>query len=395
MSVPIQFRRLSAIPSGEIHYPGEPLWDPAKSRFGVFNNRTATAVEWYPRIVGDKMLLNQSQTLGGEDSTGTENPLYLDFNTPGMVKIRNRITSTVVAQFAESGTIFNSAVSLTTPYLGMINRSLNGNLSVLKTVGALTLADTNVIATRSYCVAPNWHIWKQAGTNGRMTIAYDTVDKPFTSCPRVFQVNSFSNPNSSGLRSYVYDTRSMVGKQVTVSYWIKGVVGRINHRRIITSGGTTLANDSYTATGNWDRVSSTFTVPDDNSVCLFIDVLYNPASNGLGSSLWKVGGLQTEYGAGPSNFENRPADFESSLCLSVYSEGQVYTPSATGYASGSMPIALPASAVVETYNETDPSKPVSVSSKTKYGFLANVPGASGPCVVRYAAYAYPLTSETT
>jgi hypothetical protein len=394
MAVAFQMRRGSAIPAGEVHYIGECLWDPANSRFGVYNARTATAMEWYPRIIGDKMLMNQNQTIGGLDSSGAENVLYLDFNTAGNLRVRNRTTGTVIATFAESGSIFNSAVSLTTPYLGMINRSLNGNLSVVKTVGALTVADTNTVAQRTYCVAPNWHLWKQAGTNGRLTASYDIVDKPFPNCPRVLTISSASNPDSSGLRSYVYDTESMVGEEITVSFWIKGVVGRTSTRRIISSGGTVLASDSYTANGGWQRVSSTFTMPNDNSTCIFIDVLYNPASNGLSSSIWKVGALQTEYGVTPSTFENRPSDFESSLCTSIYTEGQIYTPSATGYAAGSCPVALPDNAIVETYNYTDPTKKANISYPTKYGFLANVPGAVGPCLVRYAAYSYPLTSET-
>lgn len=389
--VHIQLRRGSAIPANERHEVGEPLWDDVNSRFGVFNNRAPTAVEWYPRVIGNKMLMNPDQTLGGLLPNGDEHNLYLDWSTQDVLYIRNRNTNAIYATFAAVGASFNAVGASGVPYGGITNLLLNGNLAVKRGAIPITTVDTNNAQHRSSLIAPNWQMWKSANSTGRLIAAFDGAgSRPYVGCPGVLQVQATAAPNSAGLRVFMHGYEALDGQQ-TFACYIIGPNGAKTQHRAITENGSILFTKEVTATGSWQRVLSTFTPPQDGSRWAGFDVLYNPSGNTPATQTWRVGGASLQNGPSASVIESRPEAIERALCASIYQEGRVRLGGASEVAYvglNNFRYGLQVDAA-----ETA-SKAVTVSDKDPSGFSLAVPSLSAASNVKFAAYMMPTTLET-
>lgn len=392
--VHIQLRRGSAIPTGEKHLVGEPMWDVEASRLGVYNGRSPTAMEWYPCVIGDKLVLNPSQTFGGKLANGAENNIYLDFSTQNAVLVKHRPTGDVLATLSTAGASFNSLTADAAPLPGLTNLLLNGNLAVKRGAFPFTLADTNTVSGRSTLVAPNWHLWKTQDTAGRIVLTYDEAPGALDFAPgaNVFQLNVSNAPNSSGLRTFLHGYSVISGQLAMFSYYYFAALGQTAFMRGFNSDGTTLFSEQITGTGVWERATVAFTAPESATAkWAAFDVLYNPSGTVSSQQIWKATAAQLQLGGSVSAFENRPEAIERGLCDSIYREGLVYLPD--GAASAAIPInnfQYGRGIVAEEVA----GNPVTISDLGAYGFTARVPALTEPSTVKYMAYMMPRTEET-
>lgn len=390
---PIQLRRGNAIGANDQMYVGEPMWDPDNSRFGVFNNRS-NLMEWYPIVIGDKMLMNTAQLLGGLNSAGNENPVKFDWGTDGSLILKNTTTSQVYATFAAGGATFNAVSALGTSYVGLLNMVPNGNLAVKRNLLPITIRDTNAAGANSTLVAPNWNLWQKGGTSGRLLLQYDSSGSlPYVGCPNVFQISASNACANAGLRTFLHGYASLAGTAVVIDMWILGVAGAETYTRAITENGNTQYSDLVVATGSWQKVTKSITLDADGSDWMLLDVLYNPSHNTSNSQVWKFGGVQIRPGTGSSDFENRPAPFEAMLCASLYQEGKVYLQNNQDSEAVSFGSGLAYSQRIETKEENNAM--VTVTGVTNQGFVINCPEISAATHVDFAAYVLPYTTDST
>jgi len=390
--VHIQFRRGQQISVGNDLLIGEPLWDDIASRLGVFNNRAPRTPEWYPAVIGNKMLMNPNQTLGGKLPNGDENNCYLDWSTQDEILVRNRNTGIVYARFTATGVNFNAVAAVGAATAGIANVLPNGNLAVRRAALPITVVDTNVDAYRSYLVAPNWQVWKSPTTAGRLAVTWDEVgSRPFAGAPGVLQVSASGAPNSSGLRVFMHGLKALAGLQVTFAAYIFGANGIKTQHRAVTQNGNVMFTKEVTANNAWQRIITTFTVPSDNSNWAGFDVLYNPSGNTNATQLWRVGAATLQVGTSASPVEIRPEPLERALCTSVYKEGKLSLSGSTDVAGADLSNFAngPKVEAVEANN-----KPVNISSLDPFGFSLAVPSLTAPSTVKFAAFTMPTTLET-
>lgn len=388
----VQLRRGSAIPSGETHLVGEPLWDPTASRFGVFNGRTPTAVEWYPCIVGDKLLLNPNQTLGGKIAAGGENNLYFDFSVQNQLTLRNRSNGEVYATFSGAGASFNNLGVTGAQKPGMLNLLLNGSLNVKRGNMPITTVDTGTEAQRSTLVSPNWHLWKTAGTAGRIVLQYEANPiTPFNPGVDVFLLNVSSAPNNSGLRTFLHGYSAIAGVACNFSFYFWAASGQTSYHRARTENGNTLFSKQITGNGAWQRVDTTFTAADDGSRWAAFDVFYNPSGTVNSTQVWKGTCAQLQFGTTVSPFEQRPEAIERGLCDSIYREGLAYLSGGADFAAID----------VNNYGygrklltQEAGGRVVNVVDEGPSGFTIRVPTLSAGSTVKYAAHILPTHAET-
>lgn len=386
----IQLRRGSALPPGEMHLVGEPLWDDTNSRFGVFNNRSGQAMEWYPVIIGDKMLMNVAQTLGGKVTGGAENNVYIDWATQDAITIRNRNTGQVYATFAAAGATFNAA-AVGTPYIGLTNLIQNGSMALKRGFNEPSeVIDTSVANYKARLLAPNWMLWKTAGSGGRLVGIVD-AGALFPGGANYARVNVLGAPNSSGLRVFGHGYEMYQG-QMTFSCYIQGPVGMSTYHRAISENGSLLFSKTVVGTGSTQRITTTFTPPADGSRWAGFDVLYNPNFGDATSQNWYAGGAQLQYGASASQFELRPEALERALCESIYQEGRVEVKDKTDVLT--VPLNNYRYGVDIYAYDYLTSLPVTISDAGARGFNVQVPAAAARTPIRYSAAMMPTTPET-
>lgn len=390
----IQLRRGSTIPANELHQVGEPVWDDANSRFGVFNNRAPTAMEWYPVVIGNKMLMNPLQTLGGKINAGDENTVYLDWSTQDMLYIRNRQSGAVYATFAAGGATFNALAAIGTSYVGAVNMLLNGNLSCQSDYysGTSFVPDTSVVGFKATMVAPNWMLWKTANTGGRLVVAHELAQAPmYPGAPNAIVVATTGAPNSSGLRIFAHGYEAFRSVPMTFSVYMLGSLGSVITQRARSENGNTLFTKQVTGTGAVQRIVTTFTPPNDGSRWAGIDVLYNPGQGDVSTKSWKVGGAQLQFGTSASPVELRNEGMERALLQSIYFEGMSRLDGAADsriipfnnfrYGAGLMA-------------REAAGKVVNVTGVSPFGASIQVPSLTAASTVRYAAYMMPTNAET-
>lgn len=390
----IQLRRGSAIPTGEMHHIGEPMWDPESSRLGIYNARTPTAMEWYPCVIGNKLLLNPSQTLGGKISSGAENNVYFDWSVQDQLVLRNRSTSAVYATFAAAGASLNALASVGTPYLGLTNLLLNGNIAVKRGTIPITTVNTGVVNQRSSLVAPNWQLWRTDTTAGVLMLSHGNPVSgvPYVGAPGLFNVSVSGAPNSAGLRTFLFGYDSVAGREITFSVYLQGVNGAKTYIRAMTNNGLVLFSEEFTADGTWQRFTKTVTPSvNDSAEWIGFDVLYNPSWNTSQSQTWKVASAQIQYGNSASLFENRPLALEQALCTSIYQEGKVRVAATSEVKS--VPLNNFANGLKVEVAHTE-GKAVTISNMDAYGFDVQVPTLVAASHVKYVAYQMPIVAET-
>lgn len=390
----IQLRRGSAIPTGERHLVGEPMWDPTSSRFGVFNNRAPEAMEWYPCVIGNKLLLNPNQTLGGKILAGSENNVYLDFSVQNQVTIKNRNSGVTLATFSEAGAAFNALGVSGAARPGLLNMLQNGNLSVRRGLFPVTAVDTNIAAQRSTLVAPNWQLWKTANTAGRIVLSYDNTpgaSDAFAPGAGIFMLNVSSAPNSSGLRTFLHGYPTISGLDVTFSWYFFAASGQTSYHRAISENGSLLFSKQITGNGAWQRVVTSFNAPEDGSRWAGFDVFYNPSGTINSNQIWKGTCAQLQLGNSASVFENRPESFERALCDAIYRESVVNLRSnvdSVAISTQNFPYGKKLVAV-EANNRA-----VSITDDGLQSFTISVPTLPAASTVKTQIHMMPLVTET-
>ena len=330
MSNRIRLRSWSprATPATEIPAVGEPFWDNIRSCLGVFNNRGGI-VEWYPRVF-DAFILNRSQPLRGEDTSGNLNPIALDFNTSGRVSIVNTATGDVIAAFGPGGAAFMAVTSAPPAPVSsfMTNRLVNSGLNVprrfLPSPTYINTDDDSFVSMN--IIRPGWHLWKATGSPGKLSLRVSTSDVPSIAGVQVpgigasLVVTSSGAPTAAGVRLYCYDYASMRGRTLTASAYVKGPSLRKTQLRILTETGGVLATTTYIGTGSWERVFFPFTTPSYTSKWLAFDALYNPGFDSGSLQDWYVSAPQINESSVIQPYEARSAEAERALLRSIYHE---------------------------------------------------------------------------
>ena len=127
------------------------------------------------------------------------------------------------------------------------------------------------------------------------------------------------------LSQRIEDATVLGGKEVTLSFWIKGSAAQtfgIQHTRYYGSGGssaesTTVATN-FNVTTSWTKVTSTFTVPSVSGKTINAGSYFQLTIGGGGeftsSNTIEITQVQLEVGDQATLFENRSIGEELSLC---------------------------------------------------------------------------------
>ena len=385
MSNHIRIRRgQDNIPPGEYPRLAEPKYDQIKHRLGIFNG---DAFVWLQRLVGNLAVLNKDQLLTGESSTEDIGNVVLDFSNQNELIIRNRISGTVLCRYTEAGTMLHNPVAVSGAEVGLSNLILNGNLAVKFRAAApsFPIATTN---PASQVIAPNWLLWKKPGSSGNMSVTYDETDFPY-GVERSFLCTAQGAPNSSGLRSYIYDHGTLRNREIVVSGWFKGEAGRSCMMRIGNASGT-IAQYEFTFVNNvWQEKYFSTIIPDTPSDYLYIDFVYNPSRTNTALLYFRAAKFAVALGQVPPRYESRSAELERSLLHGVFKEGAVFV-NDEDYAS--IDLGLEPGSELDIHAEADDE--VVITDANYLGAAVNIPGSTGFKKISYRATSTIRTAET-
>ena len=133
------------------------------------------------------------------------------------------------------------------------------------------------------------------------------------------------------LSQRIEDVTVLGGKEVTLSFWIKGSAAQtfgIQHTRYYGSGGssaesTTVATN-FNVTTSWTKVTSTFTVPSVSGKTINAGSYFQLTIGGGGeftsSNTIEITQVQLEVGDTATSFEHRSLGEELNLCKRYYQQ---------------------------------------------------------------------------
>lgn len=390
----IQLRRGTQLISGEIPEVGEPFWDDINRRLGLYNSTAPLQIEWYPCIQDDALVLNENQLLGGKLPNGQRNNVVIDYSTQNELIIKNKDSNDIYARFTSTAALLNAASIGTNAQTGINNLIVNGNFSIKRVKEPIYPITTYNETYRSYLVAPNWHLWRGAASNGNLQFQWETSDLP-AGFKRAAKIEAINAPNGAGFRSFIYDSEGNIlrGKTITASIYIKGEAGEQFGMRCVSSNGAIGAN-TFTASGDWERVSLTILIPDVASDFYAIDFLYCPSNNNPNTTVWRLTGAMVNFGANTLSYEFRPSSLEQALLKPFMNETLIYVT-----ASGNF--AFPFNLVNGSTSDIDYILPSGITiasfgvvNSTNNGAILNVQTPSAASHIFVNAYAIKRTTET-
>lgn len=383
----IRFRRGGALVTGERPEMGEPIWDSLKSRLGIFNN-VGDMIEWYPRSYGGLIQLNAAQYLSGETLSGSDNNIYLDWGTANELMIRNAVSGAVLARFTDSASYLLNPTEGSTTEAGVVQRILNGNLSVLFSSNVPAYPMTTTGMTASKMVIPNWLLWRGTISSGAMSVALDNSDAP-PGTQRSFLVNSSGAPNNSGLRSFIYDYGVVRNREIVVYGSYKGPNGRSCVLRVSNQFGE-IYRQEFGFNAVWEEKQFAFNVPDVDGKFLAIDFVYAPSQRDASLITFRAGKFGCSIGRVRPRYESRSSEMERGMLQGITREGSIFV---TGTAVGSIDLGLHPEVGVELA-ATSPAGLVTLQQITNNGAAASIAGASGLNRIDYRASSIIRTAET-
>lgn len=261
--IPIRLRRYTQDDPIDLPQVGGMGWHLLDEKFGVFNG---TKMAWYPgvRATLKMMVMNTGQRLAGKDSTGANNPIVIDYSTPGSMKIVDTSSDTVLAEFNANGaTYLNPIVQSVLPGGSLQRTSHPGFLP------SLFSSTTQSSDSFTGFVGPNTYLWKKAaGSSGSAAVRYALkkgggvlTHSSADQYSLEFAVSAALN--NIGLRSWLFDPSLAYDgfankNKVFVSVW--GPSGYANTLRIGRAG--VYASTTIIGNNNWQRVGLELPVHD-------------------------------------------------------------------------------------------------------------------------------------
>lgn len=315
---------------------GALLWDAIGRRLGVFNNEAGGVLSWYPRVnpVTNRLDLNQGQRLSGLDSSGAANAVVLDFSQAGTARFINANTNAVLATIGLTDQTFLSASSLSAGSNGNFNHIINAGLQVVSSLiagptsystqgptltatGKLFANDAAGYWRSPVVIAPNLYGWRKAGSYGNATFSLVTG----AIGTRALSVDAVGAPSDLGARVYCLDYKALLGAPISFSERVKGPTGSQATVRIVTEQGGVVASQTVTGTGDWQTVTiNAFSLLNNGSKWLAVDVLYNPGGNAPDAVTWQAEAWQITQSPIPMPFNTRPAVVEKTLLAPMFHE---------------------------------------------------------------------------
>jgi len=389
-----QFRRGTDFEVGEIPLEGSPLWDDQKGRLGIYWGSQGGKLCWFPPVIDDFLQMPQGGLIGGTDDNGLMNRLVFDWSVPDVLRIRDRINNSVVAEFTPYGIVagvINQDLSIIPTTRNMM---VNGDLSIKRVTGFVPtfITDPNDAAKRRHLFAPNWLAWHKSDGTGSLTVAYDENDIITKTglMPRVLSVITENNPTQCGIRVYFPDYKAVFGQTVNVSFDLKGTAGALTQIRFLNSLNSQLdVQNVPEATGAWERVDFPVFLPSTNATWWAADLLFEPSKLQSAQQQWKIGAVQVTKGGSPSFFEPRTMIDQKRFVDAIFHEGRVHIPDDSTVRSVDLTGFVTAPSHVELFNTTDGNAVATDLDIT--GFNVSIPDLVNPAgsTLKYATFFAP------
>lgn len=326
MSFHIQLRSWNSNIVNDEPVEGEPFWDPIAKRFGVWTNSDGGTMRWLPAMELASYVFQQGMTVSGVDSGGDENAIQFDWSTPGELKIIDTANANkVLATFTTANQVFdNASTALDGTPAGFTNRLVNAGLSEERSLLPVASIDTSAVEFSAVdLIAPNWVVWKKAGSGGDAVFSLSTDVPANIGCNKSLKITATGAPTNLGSRVYAMDYRSFVGKVVTAAVYIKGPNGADAQCRLVSDVGGVVDSLDFTADGTWQRKEVTFTPTDDGSSYIGFDVIRNPSNNTPDSGDWYVAAPMLVEGVTMRPFESRVSPMDRAALCAMYAERYV------------------------------------------------------------------------
>lgn len=392
----IRFRRasLSGPASGEVPAVAEPIWDTLKSRLGIWNNRGGQ-YEWFPRLLNN-MILNPGQRLAGRvsDDTATNN-MMLDFSSPGLMRIIDTNSDTVIATFSSAGFAATaiSPAPASSEALPFSNKIANATLAFRRVLvpAAAEISTTDI--AKPYCLAPNCLVYKKTGSAGTLSVSLQASSKPDDlPVSAGLRVMSQGSPNGSGIRFLIPGYSSVAGKNINFSLYHKGPSNLKFYLRIVTEIGGVVALQSVDGANVWTRGNVAKLMPNDGSKWMAVDI-HCPSYNNPAYERWDFAGPQVNDTIQPWIFESRPMALEKQALSSLYHEFYAQHNDALAVASliYNLPFEGPDIPIVEY--SSDDSSVFTLTKSATYFNAVRAPRNSAIVPVRFMSYRAPQDVE--
>ena len=388
MSNHIRFRRGQGLVPGEIPAVAEPIWDHIKSKLGMFNN-VGDAIEWYPRTYDEVLQLNANQFLTGETAAGGNNNVYLDFSVPNELIVRNEVSGAVLARFTDSASYLLNPVAAATAEVGISNRAINGNLALkFRSPAAAAYPVSTIGLTASVMIAPNWMLWKAAGSSGSMSVGFDEAVHP-AGTERSFLINATGAVNGSGLRCFIHDYETVRNREVIFYGDYNGPMSRSCMMRVSNAFGEIFSQE-FALNPLWETKSFAVNIPDVDGQFLAVDFIYNPSRTNPALATFRAGKFGISLGQVLPRYESRSEELERSLACGLFKEGAIHVNGAT---VGSIDLGLAPGTGVELRAHSTAGA-VTLQSVDSFGAVASIAGATGLNRISYVAASVIRTAET-
>jgi hypothetical protein len=284
-------------------------------------------------------------------ATLTNKTLNLTSNTLAMTKaqLNSAVSDATIASAGANGDI-TSLAALTSinggPLAGMRNRIINGDLGITQRgLTPVTTSDT-------YGPHDRFRTITLGNTFSCANGSFVSGDALFDSGGAAnFMQNTVTSVAGAGNYTIWIQTiegvRLLAGKTVTVSFWGRVAAGSssigISIDQLFGTGGSvqvTGVGQAQALTTTWTRYSKTFSVAsingktlgtettDNNSVLFWLnsgaDFAVRSGSIGQASKIVSIAQVQVEEGSVATAFEQRPIGIELALCQRYYEIGSSY-----------------------------------------------------------------------
>lgn len=208
------------------------------------------------------------------------------------------------------------------PLAGLRNKIINGNFDIWQRGTSFTTPNNVYTADRFLSSVSG------GGTLTREAFTLGQTDVPGE--PTYFVRLAASTTGGANLIAQrIEDVRTLAGKVVTLSFWVKGPNGATTLsdypqiRQNFGSGGSTEVNvngSAVTFTGSWQKVVQTFTLPSiaGKTIGVGSHLVVYPVRFASQAITVDVAQVQLEEGPIATPFEQRPIGLELALCRRYY-----------------------------------------------------------------------------
>tara|TARA_Y100001963_G_C6793913_1_gene457519 strand:- start:7266 stop:8426 length:1161 start_codon:yes stop_codon:yes gene_type:complete len=241
------------------------------------------------------------------------------------------------------------------------NKIINGNFDFWQRMRGISSAWTFTLTGSSITsyVADRWFITANANGGDQYVLsaerkAFAAGQSKILSLPKYYMdfkglvTSAGGTQTQAGLAQRIEDVKTLAGKQVTCSFWVKGTVDgfasfRVNQK--FGSGGSpsttvNVGQRQFAVATSWTQVIFTFTMPPiasgtsigtNNDDCVEVAFQTYCAANYLGqedrtnyTGTLSISQVQIEEGAQATLFDRRMPEVEQSMCQRYFETGYVY-----------------------------------------------------------------------